>query len=464
MRSIKYHRRKKQKVVIWLPVILFVLLTLVIVWVQHQFKDEKRFAVVTLHGDGTAINLSKNYNFTEFTYGVKGRGAFLAEKGDVLGMNDNVIHFKNTRSDSLQVNDEGDSLLFINGKVNNIIISGEEKLLPWFRTMNAETLSGLQSVTFNSAITPGYIPFLKVIARLKPRVNICFNNEDSLNLLSAYIKQADFFDPAFIKASVTQNEVSLLDHWKNTECLYLEILDSLVTVSLPAMPALKQCILFGDELKQIPGAFFSKNAQLEKLTLITAFDNYEALRPLNKLTELSINNPCDSANFTALNSKLANLSVFSISGNYDNISAIASLNKLRWLGLPENTSQQQFNTIAAQLHNLQVLQITGSNSITNLAALKSMANLKGLVITDTVTDKQSLYSLKELRYLSVPGHNKKDSTYLLALQKALPGCIVVPNSGACLGSGWLLMLVPLALLFALLRKQYYLKRVSNEAL
>jgi hypothetical protein len=434
----------------------FVIITLlfaVTALVIYRFKNEKRFAVVHLYNKKElAFNLSKNFNLNGYSSFNATKGALLAEKGDVLGINNTFIYFKNVKEDSLHLTNDDDSLVFINGKINSIVISDKEDLLPWFRTMTAASVTDLQSIRFSTTIPVSYVPYLKEIARLKPNTALLFEEADSLKPLEDYIKQADFFTPRFVNATITQQQMPQLAHFKTAECLYIDITDSVVTIPLPAMPALKQCIIFGDDLKSITPSFFNNNTQLQKLTLVKSIDNYALLQPLNKLEEISVNNSGKNAALTVLNNKLDNLSVLIITGKYSDIDTLATLNKLRWLGLPKNTTQQQFNTIAAKLKGLEVLELQGNNTITNLSALQQMHNLKGLVITDTVTDKQSLYALKELRYLSVPYNNQTDSIYLLALQKTLPGCIVVPNSGACLGSGWLLLVFPLALVVVLYLK------------
>ena len=226
------------------------------------------------------------------------------------------------------------------------------------------------------------------------------------------------------------------------------------------MPALKQCILYGDDLTAVSASFFKNNTQLEKLTIIASLNGYELLQPLNKLQEISLHNPNKSTDILTLKNKFGNLSVLILSGNFYNIELLAGFKNLRWLGLPENTSQLQLNTIAVTLKDLQVLELTGNDTITSLAALGQLVKLKGLVITDTVTDKQSLYALTQLRYLSVPNENKTDSIYLRSLESALPGCLVVPNGGACLGSGWLLLIIPLVLILLFIFRHQGLKKMA----
>jgi hypothetical protein len=452
----------KRKKVAWLPVVLILSLIAVIFLIIYRYQDEKRFSVVRVYGKGAALNLTKNYNYVLFSSGKNTKGALLAEKGDMLGFNDLFIYYSDLKKDSMLVDVAGDSIYFVNGKINSLVISENENLLPWFRTMKSADISDLETLYFNSIIPNTYLPYLKEIARLKPSTALVFGENDSINLLDDYTRHADYFAPRFVNAIVTQSRFSELARWKTAECLYLNLEDSIITSWLPEFPVLKQLILNGDNIKSIDASFLSKNKQLEKLVLLTRLPDYALLEPLSNLQELTITNEDEITDASALKKNLKNLSVLITSGNFTNIESLSTLKKLRWLGLPANTSQQQFNTITSQLSDLQVLEITGNNTITNFAALQHMPNLTGLVITDTVTDKESLFALKNLRYLSLPQKNKQDSAYLQAIEKALPGCLIIPNSGACLGSGWLLLLIPVVLLFILFFQNKQLQNIVNE--
>jgi hypothetical protein len=460
METFKNASRKTPWRFIWLAITVMALLIAVVIWVIDRYINEKRFAVVQLYGNGPALNLSKNYNFSSFSSGRKNKGAILAEEDDLLALNNTFIYFNNVKNDSLEVNDKGDSLVFVNGNINTIIISDSVNLIPWFRSRTDADISQLETIYFSSKIPAGYLPYLKEIARLKPTTSLVFEEDDSSMLLNDYVRQADLFSPRFIKVSITQDKFNLLSRWQHTECLYLDLLDSLVTASLPALPALQECILYADNIKSIAPSFFNNNPQLRKVSILASIPDYSLLEPLPNLQVLAINNQERVAGMEALTNKLNKLAVLIVSGNYTNVDLLLLGKKLRWLGLPANTSQQQLNTLATNLTGLQVLEITGSDSITDLAVLQQMPSLRSLVITDTVTDKQSLYALKELRYLSLPQNNKEDSAYLFAIEKALPGCIVVPNSGACLGSGWLLLLAPLVLLSSIILRRKWMNKLS----
>ncbi|MFV5685554.1 hypothetical protein ACM55I_08900 [Flavobacterium sp. GB2R13] len=442
----------------WLSILLVAVLLVVLFWAISEFKGEHRFAVVKFHGKGDATNLSKNYGLVQFPSNKKNYGAVLAEKGDVLGFNDLTISFNDVMNDSFEINDSGDSLVFVNGKVNTIIVAEKANLIPWFQKMKARTIDNLETIYFKSKTPASYIPYLKKIAHLKPNTALSFEENDSPIIIENYIKVADFFTPHFIRASLKQNQLSLLAHWETTECLHLNLLDSIITATMPTMPTLKQCIINGGAIKSMNAAFFQNNLQLEKVSLLACVADYSVLKPLKNLEQLIITNFGCKGDLATLKNKFSKLSVLIVSGIFTNIDVFSTYKDIRWLGLPENITQKQFDTVSAQLSSLQVLEINGNDTVKNLSALQKLPNLRGLVITDTLTDKQSLLLLKQLRYLSIPEKNKADSTYVQTLKKSLPGCIIVPNTGACMGSGWLLLLVPTVFLFSLVFPRKLLKK------
>lgn len=448
----------KTKQFSWASILLVIALLAILIGVMYQFKGEHRFAVVQFHGKGDAINLSKNYGLVQFPSNEKNYGAVLAEKGDLLGFNDITIFFNDVTNDSLQIDDSGDSLVFVNGKVNTIVVTQKANLIPWFQKMKCRTIDNLETIYFKSKIPTNYIPYLKKIAESKPNIALTFEENDSLIIIQDYIKKVDFFKPKFIRASLKQNQLSLLSHWNTIECLHLTITDSIIATSLPAMPALKQCILNGENIKSMNATFFKNNPQLEKVSLFACVTDYSVLQPLQNLKQLVITNFGCKGNLATIKNKFPKLSVLIVSGVFINIDSLSTCHNIKWLGLPENTTQKQFDTISNQLSNLQVLEMKGNDAVKNIAVLHNLPNLRGLIIRDTVTDKKSLATLKQLRYLSIPEKNKADSTYIQTLKKSLPGCIIVPNTGACMGSGWLLLLVPTVFLFSLVFPRKLLKK------
>ena len=434
----------------WLPYFLAGLFLLSILLIFRGFPDEKRFIVVQLKGNGLVTNWSKSFHFTFFPASNRDKGAILTEKNDVLGFNDTYFRYQPTKEDTLRINDGGDSLVFINGKINSIVIHKNEDLLPWFRQMKPEQLTDLASILIEDPIPESYIPYLKTIASQHPHLSLTFAGNDSLNLATDYIRKAGFFQPTVVFIPVTNADIPALLQWKQAKGLFIVLDDSVILNPLPALPEMKECIVYGDDLKTMPPDFFINNPQLKKLSLLLNKPFYALLTPLDQLDELVLNNGDSIAALDKLKHIPEKLSVLLISGKCTGIEQLAKAKRLKWLGLPENTSQKEFNLLTTNLKKLQVLEIAGDSTITDFSSAEQLSDLRGLVITDTVTDKKSIGRLKKLRYLSLPHDTKEDSAYLKEMAKALPGCLVVANSGACLGSGWLLLLLPLALLSGLL--------------
>lgn len=434
----------------WLPYLLAGLILLSILLIFRGFPDEKRFTVVQLKGKGSVTNWSKSFHFTFFPASSREKAAVLTEKNDLLGFNDTYFRYQPTKADTLRMSDAGDSLVFLNGKINSLVIHKNEDLLPWFRQMKPEQLTELASILIQDPIPESYIPYLKTIASQHPRLSLTFAENDSLNLATDYVGKAGFFQPTVVFIPVTNADIPALAYWKQAKCLFIVLSDSVLLNPLPALPEMKECIVYGDDLKSMPPDFFTNNPQLKKLSLLLNKPFYDLLAPLDQLDELVLNNGNSIAALDKLKNLPERLSVLLISGKCTGIEQLAKANGLKWLGLPENTSQKEFNMLTTSLKKIQVLEIAGNDHITDFKSLGRMPDLRGLVITDTVTDKKSIGHLKKLRYLSLPHETKEDSTYLKEMEKTLPGCIVVANSGACMGSGWLLLLVPLTLVSGLL--------------
>lgn len=463
MKTLEKQGTNELKRIGWATIIFMVLLFILLAWIANYYKQqEERFVVVKSYGKGSLINLSKNYNGILFPSSEKNYGALLAEKEDILGFNDVSISFDNIKNDSLEINDFGDSLVFVNGKINTLIINNKDNLLPWFQKMKIADIDELETIQFQSKIPAYAIPYLKKIAKHKPTLDLAFEKNDTENTIEKYLQQTPFFNPRFVRLSLDQNQLALLHNFKSVECLYLNLEDSIVTKSLPKLDGLKQCIINGNNLKAIDKTFFHNNKQLEKLSLFGCLSDYSAVQSLDNLSQLILSNNGCKGDLASLENKLPQLTVVLLSGIFDGIDLLVQNQNIKWLGLPDNTSQKQFNTITSQLTNLQILEFKGSDSIKNWASLKQLNNLRGLVITDTLTDTKTLHDLKSLRYLSLPEKKMADSSAVQKLKKSLPGCIIVPNSGACMGSGWLLLLLPTVLMFSTIFPRKLLKKIFKK--
>jgi hypothetical protein len=109
-------------------------------------------------------------------------------------------------------------------------------------------------------------------------------------------------------------------------------------------------------------------------------------------------------------------------------------------------TREQFNSFIDTHPDLEVIELTGNDKIDNLQSLSKLSKLYGLTISDTITDVESIKNLKNLKYLSLPSDFLDNPVNKAEIQKALPGTSIVANEGFCLGSGWLLLIIPLVLI------------------
>ena len=112
-----------------------------------------------------------------------------------------------------------------------------------------------------------------------------------------------------------------------------------------------------------------------------------------------------------------------------------------------DVTQGDFDSFICRHPDLEVAEILNNDTISSFAPLLKLKNLYALTVTDTLTDLASVKALKNLKYLSLPSDVLDDKLVREELEKLLPDTRIVANEGFCLGSGWLLLLVPLVLFF-----------------
>jgi hypothetical protein len=135
-------------------------------------------------------------------------------------------------------------------------------------------------------------------------------------------------------------------------------------------------------------------------------------------------------------------------GEPEDLSKLAELKNLRWVGLPPKTKQDQFAAFVNAHPELAILHITmGNDAVKDLSPLTSLKGLNGLFLF-LEAPYEGLSVVQKLTSLRFVGISKdvweKSPDQVAAIRKALPDALVVPVSLMCLGSGWILLLVPVA--------------------
>ena len=130
---------------------------------------------------------------------------------------------------------------------------------------------------------------------------------------------------------------------------------------------------------------------------------------------------------------------------------LAELDRLQWLALPSDLTQSQFAAVVSDLPDLVFLEALESEEITDLSPLAGLPRLKGLMVEDDAP-LDPLFELDQLEYLAVMAGGS-DSTFvsevLEPLQAELPTTVIGRVEPFCLGSGYILLLIPMVGLAAL---------------
>lgn len=379
----------------------------------------------------------------------------LAKNDDILALRDSndFVYFSYTPAlgDSLHSRFV-DGRFYLNGVLTGLALDTSYNLLPWLTRMTEQEIKQLQSLQCNSTFTDAYLPYLEKISKKAPGLNL-FLEMDWENPATA--KQVDWlaahFRPRVLYLDCPGKEMSRLSAFQGIHQLILSIEGSEPIANLPAMPFLEQLQISGEHLQEnISPSFFIQLPELERLTIGGKLDftaiNWSALRYLKSL---QLVDPECSKN-TEFGKLFPGISEFFWIGT-DTISLqqISGFQHLQELGLPRETPQAVFDAVIRSQPKLSLLFLGGHSStdLTDFSILQTEKYLTHLVISNDQDSVLSIPPIKSLQFLSIPFKAYADSIQLKQLQQDNPKALITPNDGFCMGSGWILLLLPLAMLF-----------------
>ncbi len=193
------------------------------------------------------------------------------------------------------------------------------------------------------------------------------------------------------------------------------------------MTGLRSLLVLGGSIKDL--APLGNLPRLRELT----FWGTESLRDIGRLTE-----------FPHLR-----VLVFQRCKGVADLQVLNNLKGLRWLGLPDATTPAQLGRVVREHPDLEILAVAWCGKIVDLTPIRRLERLSALVVA-TAAPLDPLYRMKTLKFLAVGLDKKKDDAesarVMAQVQQALPDTAVVRVAPLCLGSGWILLLVPLAAL------------------
>jgi hypothetical protein len=234
---------------------------------------------------------------------------------------------------------------------------------------------------------------------------------------------------------------------------------------LPPLPQVKSMRIAPEDEYFLNYDFFSQNQQLENLICFGMGTEIHVLNNLKKLTFFTMSPfPYD---FGRRHPRLENLNYSMV--KYPNFTNLKDL-ELSWLtiyygGDSLGIDLKQLVETQPGLKLFNLAQLNEESVIANLSAIKDFNQLEYLLVQEEPPGIDSvIMQMPHLKYLSLSDEYLDDSLRSVALRRALPNTIISANSGFCLGSGWLLLLLPLSLLaFLIQRSLFGISLGKNEA-
>ena len=433
------------------PYILFIIILLL--W-QCKGKEEDDIRMVTFKG----LEIHRDFSSWHFSaLDSLSYGNLIIRNGEFIIAND--FYFSDNRDlpDTLDFQKSDGALAYINGDLACISIFKDSLIPSFYNQLSTEEISHLRTINLETPIWDSNRPFIEKIAQLNPSIDIVYytlsdtippSNKDLLWL-------SKHFQPKSLLLVIVADSTtySTLANFPSLESLKIGLPIN-GDVNFPHLPNLKEMILFDvyDDSSYIDSGFFKENPDLESLTIEVNSSrmDWTSLNNLKNLKHLYINSdsiiPDDIYKF---HPKLKFLQLETNKSGVS-ISGIFKKNKLKWLSISTLDSLligQKSKVLQDSFPELEYLEFKNNDSLLDYRNFKTIKKLKYLVVNGKVGLDSTLHHLDHLNYISLPYKFLKDSVNMVKVKKALPNTIITPNSGACLGSGWLLLLIPLAALW-----------------
>lgn len=337
---------------------------------------------------------------------------------------------------------------FIDGQLTSVYIEDNPKLLD---TVQHRNLSKLQSIYLSTPISDSMLPALKQISSKKHNVGLIYTDETDTSdpMIRNYESLKTLltlFDPDWLITYMKAGKTDLLATEQQLDMLYLMLEDSVINYQLPRLKKLRHLTIISEDA-MVPANFLDANPHITDFVIQGKFDP-GLLSKVKKVRSLFLK-VSDSIRLDLR--KDHGLERLSIQGP-DGIPAIAvaTYQHLTWLNLPAKETQQQFDSITNSNPGIKVIELSGDSLIRDLSGAAKWKQLRAMIIYgDTLYAKAGLNQLQRLKLLSLPSDAFEDSVGIAGLRRSLPNTAIISNDGACVGSGWLLLLIPFVVLIRL---------------
>jgi hypothetical protein len=409
-------------------------------------------------------NMFPGYGLWLTAAGPDGRAVVLVQDGDILvstkakGGEDGLFPYQAGDGLLLKFTFDGPRML-LGGKTVCLTLAAQGGGWEWLKTAKAEDLASLRFINLSEEIAPATEKSIEValLASLAAR------NESiglALGHPSGVTKVLPLFKPRWLQLGDVgwgKEVLDVLSQQEHVETLVVEGKNLWTLAFLAQFRGLRK-LAINEWNPETTGPFPAGCDRLETLALMgPKLKDFSPVANLPRLSSLGLVN-CPPISDAAGLAKLAGLRTLILTGSVvpEDFGALRELKDLRWLGLPANVSPKQFADLAREHPELLGVEAVNCQEVKDLAPLSGLKHPEFLVLVDkdkVYKDLGALRDLKSLRLVVLTEKTFKEQPDQVAdLKKALPSTQVVMGAPICLGSGWILLLVPAAGAAWLLRR------------
>lgn len=346
--------------------------------------------------------------------------------------------------------------LRVNGLLTSVVLDSSARTASWLESYRPESLSGLRTVTIGEEIPVAWFPRIFELAKINPSISFLPENFSELPERDLILMQGLW------KATVpklffgTDEQVVSVD-LRGSKAVYLEKADSLPAQgyldALAKMPSGGRLWLDGFSEKEIhdillktrPGELAVEGSVIESPGTLAAWPGLKSLFISNPVRDFGILQPLEALERLAVTAD----------------SAPANLNLIKnlyFLSL-EADSATAFGVLA-QNPDLQYLCLK-ADTLQRFPDFSKFDKLKGLVLPAVASQDYSSVNTWKVPYIGAP---VSDSVLQVIRQKA-PDAMVYGQGkdfwGACLGSGWLILLLPLFFLMVYVKNHWNVRKITE---
>ena len=370
-----------------------------------------------------------------------GTAGLLLRDGDLVWQ-ENLIVYRLSDGPKLKMAFNGWSAQLA-GKVVSLSLESGTEGREWLEKASTQDLAAIRFLTLPADADAALLSALKRLAALNPGVALGVKSNAALqHLLPLFRPRVLLLDNDELNA---EGRKAVVDQ-QQIETLFVAGEKPGSLAFLPRLRALHRLLITNWDVGQagpLPAGLDGLESIVVANSKLTDLAALSAAPP--GLEELSLVGCKELVDVSGL-ARFSGLKTVILEGN-EKVSALpslANLQQLQWVGLPPKISQKQFAAVIKAHPSLRILEMVGCENVTDLEPLSGLKVLEGLILSGSYKNLEVVPTLKSLRFVGVPADAfEKSPEQVRAIQKALPDALVVPVSGLCLGSGWILLLVPM---------------------